>query len=72
MSLQDFIRLEAKALDIVKAKDGTMVWRAVECGAMEKVRLFAEYRNYEVTLNEMVEIIWIELCVFYRPGYRWN
>jgi hypothetical protein len=62
MSLQEFINLEAKALDIVKNKDTTMVWKAVECGAMEKVRLYAESQNYEVNLNDLVMIIWTELC----------
>ncbi|MHB9156251.1 MAG: hypothetical protein ACYC5N_11300 [Endomicrobiales bacterium] len=62
MSLQEFIKLEARALNVVKDKDNAMVWKAVECGAMEKVRLYAESMNYEVTLNELTSIIWTELC----------
>ena len=62
MSLHEFIRLEAKALEIVRKKDSTMVWKAVECGAMEKVRLYAESLNYDVKLNEVIGIIWSELC----------
>lgn len=62
MSLQEFIKLEARALNVVKDKDNAMVWKAVECGAMEKVRLYAESMNYEVTLNELTSIIWAELC----------
>lgn len=62
MSLQEFIKLEAKALSIVQIKDSAMVWKAVECGAMEKVRLYAESQNYDVTLNELTTIIWTELC----------
>jgi hypothetical protein len=62
LSLQEFIRLEAKALSIVQIKDHTMVWKAVECGAMEKVRIYAESVNYDVTLNELIGIIWAELC----------
>ncbi len=64
MSLQEFIKLEAKALDIIKDKDSTMLWTAVECGAMEKVRMYAESLNYDVSLNEVVDIIWGELCEF--------
>lgn len=67
MSLQDFIRLEALALNIVKDKDNAMVWKAVESGAMEKVRLYAESQNYEVTLNELTGIIWNELCNYLIP-----
>ncbi|MBN1824144.1 MAG: hypothetical protein JW803_07490 [Endomicrobiales bacterium] len=68
MSLQDFIKLEARALSIVGRKDSTMLWKAVECGAMEKVRLYAEGLNYEVTLSELVDIIWCELCSYLTRG----
>ena len=61
MSLQEFIKLEAEALKVVKTKDNIMLWKAVECGAMEKVRLYAESVNYDVTLNELTGIIWAEL-----------
>ena len=64
MSLQEFIKLESKALHIVENKDHAMVWKAVECGAMEKVRNYAESRNYDVTLNDITSIIWIELCEY--------
>ena len=67
MSLEEFIKLEAKALSIVKEKDSTMVWMAVECGAMEKVRLFAESVNYDVTLSDVTGIIWSELCFHLVP-----
>jgi hypothetical protein len=72
MSLHDFIQLEAQALDIVKRKDTAMVWKAVECGAMEKVRLYAESRNYEVKLNDLVTIIWAELCDYLNITPREN
>lgn len=62
MSLQEFIRMESKALKIVENKDRAMVWKAVECGAMEKVRNYAESRNYDVTISDITTIIWIELC----------
>lgn len=62
MSLQDFIRLETRALEIINEKDRTMAWKAVECGAMEKVRLYAESVNYDITLNDVTNIIWVELC----------
>ena len=62
MSLQEFIKLEARALRIIEHKDRSMVWKAVECGAMEKVRLYAESLNYDVALNELTAIIWGELC----------
>ena len=62
MSLQEFIKMEAKALRIIEHKDRAMVWKAVECGAMEKVRLFAESRNYDVAINDLTSIIWGELC----------
>lgn len=68
MSLQEFIKLEAKALSIIKSKDNAMVWKAVECGAMEKVRLYAESLNYNVTLNELTGIIWAELCDHLSTG----
>lgn len=62
MSLQEFIKLEARALRVIETKDRAMVWKAVECGAMEKVRLYAESLNYEVALNDLTAIIWGELC----------
>ena len=62
MSLQEFIKLEAKALRIIEDKDRSMVWKAVECGAMEKVRLYAESLNYDVVLSDLTSIIWGELC----------
>jgi len=68
MSLQEFIRLESRAISIVQNKDSAMVWKAVECGAMEKVRNYAESRNYDVTLNDITSIIWIELCDYLSRG----
>ena len=62
MSLQEFIKLEADALRVIQGNDASMTWKAVECGAMEKVRLFAENRNYQVSLSEIIEIILLELC----------
>ena len=67
MSLSEFIKLEAKALSIIGGKDSTMVWKAVECGAMERVRLYAESQNYDVTLNDLTNIIWTELCYYLTP-----
>lgn len=69
MSLEEFIKLEAKALNFIKEKNNEMVWLAVECGAMEKVRLYAEGVNYNVKLNDLVRIIWTELC-FYLPSTK--
>ena len=62
MSLREFIKLEADALRIIQGKDASMTFKAVECGAMEKVRLYAESRNYHVSLSEIVDIILNELC----------
>ena len=62
MSLREFIKLEADALRIIQGKDASMTFKAVECGAMEKVRLYAESRNYQVSLTEIVDIILNELC----------
>ncbi|MCX5778141.1 MAG: hypothetical protein NTU66_02825 [Elusimicrobia bacterium] len=67
MSLQEFIRLETEALSIVNEKDRTMAWKAVECGAMEKVRLYAESVNYEIGLTDVTDIIWTELCDYLTP-----
>ena len=67
MSLQEFIRLEPEALSIVNEKDRTMAWKAVECGAMEKVRLYAESVNYEIGLTDVTDIIWTELCDYLTP-----
>jgi len=64
MSLQEFIKMESQALRIVENKDSAMVWKAVECGAMEKVRNYAESLNYNVSLNEITSIIWGELCSY--------
>ena len=64
MSLKEFIRLEADALKIIQGKDASMTFKAVECGAMEKVRLFAESRNYHVSLTEILDIILNELCFY--------
>jgi hypothetical protein len=62
MSLREFIKLEADALRLIQGKDASMTFKAVECGAMEKVRLYAESRNYQVSLTEIVDIILNELC----------
>lgn len=67
MSLSEFIKLEAQALVIVSNKDSAMVWKAVECGAMERVRLYAESLNYDVTLSDLTTIIWTELCYYLTP-----
>ena len=64
MSLEEFIRLEARALRIIDKKDSSMTWKAVESGAMERVRLFAENHNYEVNLEEITDIIWNEICYY--------
>lgn len=62
MTQQEFIRLEAKALSIVNNKDCMMVWKAVECGALDTLRIYAEARNYEVELNELVDVLWFTIC----------
>lgn len=62
MSPQDFIKLEAEALKIVKNKDEMMVWQAVESGAMERARLYAESLDYNVSLDEILLVIWASLC----------
>ncbi len=62
MSLEEFIRLEARVLGAVKAKDPNMVWQAIECGAADRLRLYAESRNYNVSQEEMTQIMWAELC----------
>lgn len=62
MSFQSFILLEAQALDVIKRKDPGMVWKAIECGVPEKMRAYAEDHQYEVTKDDLVEIIWKELC----------
>jgi hypothetical protein len=62
MSPQDFIKLEAEALKIVKKKDEFMIWKAVESGAMEEARLYAERLDYDVTLEEILLVIWSVLC----------
>ena len=62
MSLEEFIRLEARVLGAVKAKDPDMVWKAIECGAADRLRLYAESRDYNVSLDEMTQIMWAELC----------
>jgi hypothetical protein len=62
MTPQDFIKLEAEVIRIVQKKDEFMVWKAVESGAFERVRLYAERLNYDVTLEEILLIIWAELC----------
>jgi len=67
MSLSEFITMEAKILGTIKEKDPDMVWQAIECGAADRVRLYAESRNYNVSLDEMVQIMWAELC-FHAVG----
>lgn len=68
MSLNEFIRLEAEAFDVLRNKDPNMVWKAIECGAAEKIRLYAESKNYEVSLNELLQILLIELCFNLAQG----
>ena len=62
VSLSEFITLESKIFGAVKEKDPAMVWQAIECGAADRLRLYAESRNYNVSLDEMVQIMWAELC----------
>ena len=62
MTQHEFIKLEAKALSIVNNKDCMMVWKAVECGALETLRMYAESRNYDVNLNELVDVLWFSIC----------
>ncbi len=62
MTQREFIRLEAKALSIVNNKDCMMVWKAVECGALEMLRVYAEAKNYDVDLNELVDVLWFSIC----------
>lgn len=62
MSLQEFIRLEAKALSVLKDKDPDMLWKAIECGVAEKMRIYAETQNYDVNLNDLISVMWTELC----------
>jgi hypothetical protein len=62
MTQQEFIKLEARALSIVNNKDCMMVWKAVECGALDTLRDFAEARNYDVSLNELVDVLWFTIC----------
>ncbi|HBU69866.1 MAG TPA: hypothetical protein DEE98_05725 [Elusimicrobia bacterium] len=62
MSFQEFIQLEVKAFNVLKSKDPDMVWKAIECGAAEKMRMYAENHNYDVKLEDLVNICWTELC----------
>ena len=62
MSLQEFIKLEAKALSVLKDKDPAMLWKAIECGVAEKMRIYAESRDYEVDLNDLISVMWTEVC----------
>lgn len=71
MSSQDFIRLEAQAFRLLEAKSPNIIMQAVECGAAEKVRQFAERHDYKVTLNEIIEVIWKEMCERLIPS-DWN
>ncbi|OGS17654.1 MAG: hypothetical protein A2219_01025 [Elusimicrobia bacterium RIFOXYA2_FULL_50_26] len=63
MSFQEFIRLEAKAFGILQSIGPQIVWKAIECGAAEKMRLYAESRGYNVTVDQMVKIALKELCI---------
>ena len=65
MTTQDFIKIEAEALSIIQKKDPAVLWDAVECGALEHIRIFAESQNYNVSISDLVHILWIDIC-FYR------
>ena len=67
MSPQEFIRTEADLIELIRQKDESMVWQAVECGALERVKLYAESLNYDVTLEELEYLLWTELCFHLNP-----
>jgi hypothetical protein len=69
MSPQDFIQTEAVLIEHLEHKDKSMVWKAVECGAMDKIKLYAESLNYDVTLEELEYILWLELCLHSKPEW---
>jgi len=70
MSFNEFIQLEAKAFGVIKNKDPDMIWKAIEYGVAEKMRMYAESHNYEVSLDDLVNILWTELCYQLTPRDR--
>ena len=63
MSLQEFLRMENEACAILAHKDPVMFWRAIECGAVDKARLFAESRDYAVSLDQLLQVMFFEVCL---------
>jgi hypothetical protein len=42
MGTQEFIKIEAAAIKVISDRNSQAVWEAVECGALEHMRLYAE------------------------------
>jgi hypothetical protein len=64
MTTQDFIKLEAEALKAVSKRDPAVIWEAIECGALEHIRFFAETQDYNVSVTDLVRILWVDITYY--------
>lgn len=63
MSQQDFIKLETKLFNVLKEKDPEIIWKAIDCGSAYRIRLYAESQNYNVSFEQMLSLLWLDLCL---------
>ena len=63
MSQQDFIKLEARLFSVLKEKDPEIIWKAIDCGCAYRIRLYAESQNYNVSFEQMMSMLWLDLCL---------
>jgi len=63
MSQQDFIKLEAKLFNVLKDKDPEIIWKAIDCGSAYRIRIYAESQNYNVNFEQMLSMLWLDLCL---------
>jgi len=63
MLQQDFIKLEARLFNVLKDKDPEIVWKAIDCGSAYRIRLYAESQNYNVSFEQLLSLLWLDLCL---------
>jgi hypothetical protein len=62
MSLHEFLKIEEKARTMLTEKSPCLAWEVVQSGAFDRLRDYAATRNYDLSLDDVVQIVWYELC----------
>ena len=70
MTTQDFIKLEAEALKTIGKRDPAVIWEAIECGALEHIRCYAETQDYNVCVSDLVRILWVDITYYKKLHAR--